>query len=386
MPAEPDWRPTAGLPALRARAAMLAHIREFFRRRDVLEVETPLLCRGTVTDPGLDAIACGDHWLQTSPEYAMKRLLAAGSGPIFQICKAFRAAESGAAHNPEFSLLEWYRPGFTLRELMDETAALAGECITALRRAEASKDDAASPVGGEFPPASGASPASETASNSGTMPSVSGTIGEDACNFSRPREASQSGAIPSFSGTISEDACTFLDYRELFLEHAGVDPFAADTAALERAARAALDCSSGPADRDGWLDLLFSHQVQPRLPAGFAFVSGYPASQAALARIDASGEWPVAERFELFHAGVELANGYRELLDPDELAARFQADLQRRARLGKPRPPPDARLLAAMRRGLPEMSGVALGLDRLLMQATAAPRIGDVLSFAWERA
>jgi lysyl-tRNA synthetase class 2 len=120
----PDWGPGADLPLLRARADLLFRLRRFFSERGVLEVETPLLCRAPVTDPNIEPLRLGRRFLQTSPEYAMKRLLAAGSGPIYQVCKAFRGGEAGRRHNPEFSLLEWYRPGFDLESLMEEVQEL----------------------------------------------------------------------------------------------------------------------------------------------------------------------------------------------------------------------------------------------------------------------
>jgi len=308
------WRPTAGGAALRARAELLASVRTFFRERDVLEVETPLLSLATVTDPNMDPIRCGGRWLQTSPEYAMKRLLAAGSGPIYQVCKAFRGGESGSRHNPEFSMLEWYRPGFELSELMAEVAALVG-------------------------------------------------------------------------GWLDREGWELRRYRELFLECLDLDPFAASTDELEDRAGSRIELSSGPADRDGWLDLLFTHLIEPELESmGLVFVTDYPASQAALARVDSMSDYPVAERFELYVDGLELAGGYRELTDPAEQRRRFRRDNRRRVANGGTPRAIDERLLAALDAGLPECCGVALGLDRLLMLKLGRREMRDVLGFSWDRA
>ncbi len=306
-----DWAPGAALPALRARADILSTLRGFFAERGVLEVDTPLLCRGTVTDPALTPIAGGDRWLQTSPEYAMKRLLAAGSGPIFQVCKAFRAAEAGSRHNPEFTLLEWYRPGFDLRTLMEEVAEL-----------------------------------------------VQSVLGE------KPTE--------------------FLDYRSAFQRHLDVDPHTASVEMLEACARQRLDYAGGEESRDTWLDLLMSHVIEPALSA-LTFIYDYPASQAALARLKQDGEVQVAERFEVYVDGVELANGYFELTDAVEQRRRFEADNARLEAAGIAPRPIDEALLAALEAGLPECSGVALGLDRLVMLKLGAERLEDVLSFDWGR-
>jgi lysyl-tRNA synthetase class 2 len=311
---ERDWRPSAPAAALAARARLLADIREYFRRAGVLEVETPLLCAGTVTDPRISPLACADRWLQTSPEYAMKRLLAAGSGPIYQVCKAFRGGESGGLHNPEFTMLEWYRPGFELRDLIAETAALV-------------------------------------------------------------------------AGVLDRNSWETLSYRDLFLRHLGVDPLLAETGELAGIAREQLDVSFATADRDTWLDLLLSHLIEPRLrDSGLLFVYDYPASQAALARLHEVDGMAVAERFELYVDGIELANGYCELTDSTEQLRRFSRDNEQLVAVGEPPRPADPHLLAALEHGLPACSGVALGLDRLLMLQQGASRLSEVLSFDWERA
>lgn len=296
---------------LRARAELLADLRAFFAQRDVLEVETPLLSRSTVTDPALAPVPCGDRWLQTSPEYAMKRLLAEGAGPIFQVCKAFRAGEAGPRHNPEFTLLEWYRPGFDLRQLMEEVAELV-------------------------------------------------------------------------CGALGDKPVKYLSYRELFEAVLDLDPHLATTAELESCARLRVDYAGGAESRDTWLDLLLSHVIQPSL-AGMVFVFDYPASQAALARRRRDGDVEVAERFELFVDGVELANGYLELTDPAEQRRRFEADNAVLAARGEAPRPLDEQLLAALAAGLPDCAGVALGLDRLLMLKLGADSLADVLAFDWSR-
>ena len=322
-----DWRPTANLASLHARAALLARIRAFFAAAGVLEVETPLLSRAAATDPALASLRVtgdlpdrdGGWYLHTSPEFAMKRLLAAGSGPIWQLCRVFRDGERGRLHHPEFSLLEWYRPGWETDRLMDEVADLAR---AALERPEL--------------------PARRVA------------------------------------------------YRDLFRDELGLDPWTASLDDLRTAAvRAAIpDAATLDLDRDGWLDLLLTQCLEPGLGRdALTFLHDYPPSQAALARLrrDADGQ-TVAERFELYLDGIELANGFGELTDAAEQAARFDRDLERRRALGLSRPPRDDRLLAALAAGLPDSAGVALGIDRLLMLATGASRIDAVLAFPIERA
>lgn len=327
---EPAWRPACDVTALRARAGLLAGIRRFFDERGVLEVETPLLCRASGTDPNLSPFVTRFRlpgqaegiplYLQTSPEFAMKRLLAAGSGSIYQICKAFRNEETGRFHNPEFTLLEWYRTGFGLAELIDEIDAL-----------------------------------------------LSGL----------------------FAGRRALQPSERIAYRDVFIRHAGVDPLAAPVHELAGCAQR-HDLNEAEAlcgeDRPIWLDFLFSHIVQPHLGRGrIAFVFDYPACQPSLAR-KKPDDCRVVERVETFLDGMELANGFRELADAAEQEQRFDADLAARRNLGLCLPPKDVRLLAALQAGLPDCSGVALGLDRLLMLMTGAEAIGQVLAFPLERA
>ncbi|MEQ8517021.1 MAG: EF-P lysine aminoacylase EpmA [Chromatocurvus sp.] len=315
-----DWRPSAGLDVLRQRAALLAAVRAFFERRGVWEVDTPLLAAHTVTDPGLQplivqhcAASPRPRYLQTSPEYAMKRLLAAGSGPIYQIAHAFRDDEQGRWHNPEFTLLEWYRPGFDLDALMAEVADL-----------------------------------------------VLPLLGREQSRRYR--------------------------YREVFLDTLGLDPFTATDAELAACARRCVDIGDMQGGRDLWLDLLMTHAIEPMLARqGVVFIHDYPASQAALARCTRIDGIEVAARFELYIDGVELANGFHELADAGEQARRFAGDNRRRRELGLAEREVDPYLLAALDAGLPDCSGVALGLDRLLMVLSGAPQLSAVLPFDWQR-
>lgn len=320
-----DWRPGASLEALRVRGAMLAALRAFFADAGVLEVDTPLACRSGGTDPNLEPLVAGycgpgfpdgvDLFLQTSPELPMKRLLAAGSGAIYQICKAFRNGEAGRLHNPEFTMLEWYRPGFDLPQLMDEVHQVLGIAMD---------------------------------------------------NDRLGRE------------TVS--------YAALFDRHLGVDIFDVGVSTLQQVAlaRHVIGADQLVLDHDAWLDLLFSHFIQPHLGGVHpCFVVDYPASQAALARLNPDGR--TAARFEVFFQGVELANGFHELVDAGEQAARFEADNCRR-RTGGQRPVPvDRQLLAAMEHGLPDCAGVAMGLDRVLMLRMGEGDLDAILSFSLER-
>ena len=316
-----DWQPSAALATLRARAELLGRIRGFFADRDILEVETPLLCNAGVTDPAIEPLTverglsiAAPRFLQTSPEYAMKRLLASCGQPIFQLARAFRDGEAGARHNPEFTLLEWYRPGFDHHELMAE-------------------------------------------------------LGELVCHCIGWRE------LRSYS------------YRNLFQELLSVDPFTVSIDELQALARSHFDTGDMTGDKDLWLDLLMSHVVEPQMATrGSCFVYDYPVSQAALAQISDVDGAMVGHRFELYVDGLELANGYRELTDPVEQRLRFDRDNAKRRERGLAERPVDERLLAAMAHGLPQCSGVAVGVDRLLMLATRNADIRDVLAFDWARA
>jgi lysyl-tRNA synthetase class 2 len=315
------WRPAAGIAQIRARAALLNQLRHFFAERDILEVETPLLCSSGITDPAIEPLVvehgtslCQPRFLQTSPEYAMKRLLAVYREPIFQLARAFRDGEAGARHNPEFSILEWYRPGFDHHQLMDEVAELVCDCL-------------------------------------GERPLVK------------------------------------LSYRQLFLDLLEIDPFAASISELEAIAHLHLDVGTLTGDRDLWLDLLLSHVIEPQLTGqGMCFIYDYPASQAALSQIVLSDGAQVGQRFELYVDGMELANGYCELTDMQEQRGRFEQDNARRREYGQAERPLDEQLLDALAHGLPACSGVALGVDRLLMLATGVSDIRAVLAFDWARA
>jgi elongation factor P--(R)-beta-lysine ligase len=332
------WRPSASPQRLRARAAALERARKFFRARGVLEVDTPVLVNAPVSDVHLHSASvqldpdAAPLYLHTSPEYAMKRLLAAGSGDIYQISHVVRGEEHGRLHNPEFTLIEWYRIGFSLGELMDEVEALVRTLLA----------EAAAALGSER-----------------------------------------------------------ISYREAFVRELSIDPLCASEDSLAAAARSLGFRSATPgsasgstrtmasgerSQRDEWLELLMGARVGPQLGrSALTFVQGYPASQAALARLDLA-DARVAERFELYCEGLELANGFHELASEPEQRARFEADNAERSRRGLPVAHLDERLLAALAAGLPDCAGVALGFDRTLMLAVGAQTIEEVLPFPTARA
>lgn len=315
------WQPTAAIETLKARAQITHKIRSFFAHRQVLEVETPTLCAATVTDLHLTSFVTEFNdpaspqnrrlYLQTSPEYSMKRLLCAGSGAIYQICKAFRDEEAGRMHNPEFTMLEWYRPGFDHFDLMQELAELI---VLILSCAEPER----------------------------------------------------------------------ISYQQGFQQFLGVDPLSVELSELRRIA-----CDSGfveiaqrEEDKDTLLQLLFVEKIEPQIGIHRpCFIYGFPASQSALARLN-ERDTRVADRFELYYKGVELANGFYELADPAEQKSRFESDNKKRLAAGLAQQPIDEKLLSALGQGLPDCAGVALGLDRLIMLALGLDSIEQSMAFA----
>jgi lysyl-tRNA synthetase class 2 len=325
MPCSDDFLPTATIPNLRRRAELLCKLRGFFESRDFLEVTTPLLSRDTVVDRHLDPFTVvryddprqpgnGPSWyLQTSPEFHMKRLLAAGAEAIFQVTQAFRAAEFGPLHNIEFTIAEWYRRGDDMQAAINLLSDLMNHLC-------------------------GCGPARQTT------------------------------------------------YRAAFRTYAGFDPAQENQKSL-RNRIAAQDGMLPELDFDGCLEWVFVEHVQPRLNQDQpTIIYDYPASQSALAHIRDEESPPVAERFELFFRGVELANGYHELLDARELKKRIAATNELRQRDGKACLPCESRLLDAMQHGLPACAGVALGFDRLVMLAGGFQSLRDVMSFPADRA
>ncbi len=323
-----DWRPSAGIEALRLRARLYAMIRAFFAERGVLEVETPVLSAAGNTDVNIASFSLEfsgrteggprTRWLRTSPEFPLKRLLAAGVGDCYELGRVFRDGEAGGRHNPEFTMLEWYRVGWDHLRLVDETVALVRAALA--------------------------------------------LVGRDA-------------------------AATITTFRDLYRDQLGLDPFLA----TERELQAALgDVRIDPEGltRDDWLDLLMTHRLQPTFDAdALLVVLDWPASQCALAklRVGEGGDPPVAERFELYLGPLELANGYHELTDAAEQRVRFKRDRAVRRDRGVVCPPMDHRLLGAMAAGLPDCAGVALGIERLLMALLGTDRIADTVAFDFFR-
>ncbi|GGI89434.1 elongation factor P--(R)-beta-lysine ligase [Legionella impletisoli] len=314
----PLWKPSATLEMLQKRALVMAKIRQFFNQRGYLEVETPILGHYGVTDVYLSNIQAyfrgKPYSLQTSPEYHMKRLLAAGSGPIYQLARVFRDDELGRWHNPEFTLLEWYQLGINHHELMEEMDAFLQSIL----------------------------------------------------NCSSMRK---------------------MTYRDAFKNACGLDPFEANLEDFQHyLAHENLGTvlEVDETDRDQYLFLLMSHRVEPYLAQLHQPIALYdfPASQASLAKVNAE----VAERFEIYFKGVELANGFHELVDAESQRLRFEEDRAKRKALGLSLPKPDPNLLAALESGLPACSGVALGVDRLLALLLEEPAISNVLAFDIARA
>jgi lysyl-tRNA synthetase class 2 len=317
-----EWKPSADMRTLQLRASLLEIVRDYFRSSGVMEVETPVLARGTVTDVHLESLRTriagqGEFYLQTSPEYAMKRLLATGAGDIYQIARVFRDGEHGPLHNPEFTLIEWYRRGYDSMALMRDAAQLLDRLLAPHRDLRAPE---------------------------------------------------------------------WLTYGEAMRRHAGVEACAEIDALKACLAKHKVSLPRGALDRDALLDLILSTVVNPQLGrGGLTFLHEYPASQAALARLKPDDP-SVAQRFEIYLEGIELANGFHELANAAEQRARFEADLKLRRSRAKHAPPIDERLLQALSFGLPDCSGIALGFDRVVMLAAGVDKIERVLAFSVERA
>lgn len=328
---ENNWRTRASKDILLERALMLKNIRAFFDATGVLEVETPLLSHYSTTDLHLDSLQSRFRdqtcFLNTSPEYAMKRLLACWKKPIYQICKAFRDDELGPNHNPEFTLLEWYQPDYDMLQLMEQLMDLVATL----------------------------------------------------CFLS---------SIPLLENPQFER----MSYQQAFENFAGFNPHLATSAECYQVAKTnKVEIPQGLVIEDevnDWLDWLLTQLVLPRFKKdSFTFMYDYPASQCALAKImENEQQVLVAKRFELFFGEIELANGFHELTDAREQLLRFQLENTAREQAGKAGGCIDENFIAALTFGLPECSGVAIGLDRLLMVLTNTACIDQVLSFSWENA
>jgi len=304
------------------RARYLTKARNYFAKQQVAEVETPTITAHAVTDPHVDCLAVENGWLRPSPEYQLKRLLCEGSGDIYEIGRVYRAGEHGSKHRQEFTMVEWYRCGYELQQMIDDTMGFMYSTS----------------AGSNYP--------------------------------------------------IKQS--TQLTYCDTFFDTVGFDPLVAETAAIKEYALQSLanELSPGIADalgndKQGWLDLIMSHLIEPALAAsatsGMAIViTHYPAGQALLSRLSPDGQ--TCERFEVFYRGCELANGFFELADAGEQLARFEQDRDERRANKKPAPEIDADFIAALERGLPDCSGVAVGLDRLIMSCEGYDSIADTLS------
>ena len=324
-----NWKANLNWAEAKERACILTNIRTFFSERDVIEVETPLLSHGTVTDVHLETFTtefnysqdshCSESeslYLQTSPEFAMKRLLASGFGSCYQICKAFRHEYSGRNHNPEFTLLEWYRIGFTHYDLMDEVTDL-------------------------------------------------------------------------LQAVLSCKEPDKLTYQTVFLKYLNIDPLETNLSAMKRA----LETSNVQGawieqeqDIDILLQVAFTECIEPVIGNNSpCFIYDFPKSQASLSQIS-KNDPRVAERFECYYQGVELANGFNELTDAKEQMQRFSEDNAKRQLLNKTVKPIDQNFISALTDGIPQCSGVALGIDRLLMLALKKESIHSTMTFSIENA
>ena len=318
------WEPTASIEVLKMRADLLQKIRQYFAIECVMEVETPILSKCATVDFEIDSFKTKfshigkkdgiDCFLHTSPEFAMKRLLVAGSGDIYTIAKVFRTGELGNNHNPEFTILEWYRVGMNLQQLMNDVTKL----------------------------------------------------------------------LTSVSDFYEEGRYS---YEQLFIEALGINPHAVSMKELSLLVKERVGHNLDDLERSVCLDLLFTHVILPAFPMGKegrvsgVFVYDYPVEMVALAQTKKNKEGvKIASRFELYINQLELANGYFELLDYQECERRFKKCQSKRKAFGKYSYPYDYRLIKALEKGMPECSGVAMGLDRLLMCGSGSSNIKNVIS------
>jgi len=319
-----SWKSTQTWESAQFKAKLLFKVRSFFEKRNVVEVETPLLSQGTVTDVYLDGFISkynffadtssdkdSDLYLQTSPEFLMKRLLSSGYGSIYQICKAFRHEQFGKHHNPEFTMLEWYRVGYDHFQLMDEVEALLVEVL----------------------------------------------------------------------------ACAKIEritYQELYIKKLAIDPLVCDIADLINLLKRRDMLSDWLLEKpstDILLQFIFSEIIEPTIGKDApCFVYDFPSSQASLAKISVADP-RVSERFECYFKGLELANGFNELTNAEQQLQRFESDNTLRKEQGKGQKVIDHRFIKALNYGLPECAGVALGIDRLMMIALKEDHIKKVISF-----
>lgn len=317
------WRPGTSLDTLKRRARLLQQVRDFFSLRGVLEVETPGISRFPTLDLHLESFSVfhPDKTLQgyliTSPEYHMKRLISAGSGSIYQLCRAYRCDESGSRHNPEFTILEWYRVGWDQWQLMKEIEDL----------------------------------------------------------------------MQLLLGTNTAD---YISYREAFEGALSMDPF---TITLERFAEICSRHTLQPpdylllqdTDRDEWLNFLIGFLIEPHLGRDRpVFLHSFPASQASLAKLDDDNP-QCAMRFEVYFKGLELGNGFCELTDAEAQENRFREENRKRRAAGKEELAYDPRFIEALKQGMPDCSGIAMGFDRLVMLALGKHSIDEVQTFTRDR-
>ncbi len=318
------WKPGASIKNLRQRADLISQIRSFFANRNVLEVETPSISHFPAVDLHLDSFSVKaqlhsqSSYLITSPEYHMKRLLAAGSGSIFQLCKAFRSDEAGERHNPEFTILEWYREGWDHWQLMGEIDLLLQDLLK-----------------------------------------------------SKPAD--------------------YMSYKDAFQNLLGIDPLSVTEKQFSSICRKKQvsppkDLLGTNANKDEWLNYLMGLFIEPKLGADSpVFLHDYPSSQANLAKLyEDNSEY--AMRFEVYYRGIELGNGFCELTDAHLQENRFEEENLARQSMGKEKLPIDSNFLNALKAGMPECAGVAMGVDRIVMLALDIENMDEAIAFSWPKA